>query len=376
MKYSEFKLESFLATREFSAPFNFCASDLESHSMQEIVHMADEQGLDLWNHLKLGYTETMGHPLLRDEICKLYGKHFRKEQILCFAGAEEGIYCMAHTLLEPQDHAIIVTPCYQSLESLPSSICSITKIQLEHKDGWELHIDHIRGAIKPNTKLIVLNFPHNPTGALITADTQLKIIELARKHDLWIFSDEVYRLLEINPTDRLPPFASIYEKGLSLSVMSKAYGLAGLRIGWIACQDVQLIGKMNKLKHYLSICNSGPSEILSLIALKASPKIHARNRNIMLDNLKLLDQFFEEYAEWFEWIRPKGGCIGYPLFKGDISIDEITDDLLVETGVLILPGSVYDDPRNHFRISFGRQSMPQALKKFVQYVDKKKQWRK
>ena len=168
----------------------------------------------------------------------------------------------------------------------------------------------------------------------------------------------------------------IYEKGISLSVMSKAWGLAGLRIGWIACQDSELLAKMNEVKHYLSICNSAPSEILSLIALRASAKIHERNRRLMQDNLKQLDHFFEEYANWFEWVRPKGGCIGYPLFKGNISIEKIADDLLQQFGVLILPSAIYDDNSNHFRISFARRSLPQVLEKFVQFIEKNKnQWR-
>lgn len=377
MKYPEFKLEGYLAEREFSAPFNLCASDLETHSMKEIIELADKEDLNLWNQLDLSYTEPKGHPQLRQEISKLYGKDVGQEEILCFAGAEEGIYCLAHTLLNAKDHVVVVTPCYQSLESLPSTICSTTKVRLIYERSWELDLGEIEDAIQSNTKLIVINFPHNPTGALITRETQFALVELAHKHDLWIFSDEVYRLLEINPADRLPPFASIYEKGISLSVMSKAYGLAGLRIGWIACQDRQLLKKMSEIKHYLSICNSAPSEILSLIALKASSKIHERNECLMMNNLNQLDLFFQKYANWFEWVRPKGGCIGYPLFKGDIPIEKIADDLLKQFGVLILPAAIYDDNSNHFRISFGRTSLPQALEKFVLFIEKNKnQWRK
>lgn len=368
MKYPEFQLETYLAKREFNAPFNLCASDLETYSMNEILHMADERDLNLWNNLTLGYNETEGHPLLREEISKIYGKGFSQKEILCFAGAEEGIFCMFHTLLNPEDHAIVITPCYQSLESLPATICNTTKIQLEYQREWELDIDEIADAIQPNTKLLVINFPHNPTGALITREIQCTLVELARKHDLWIFSDEVYRFLEVNPLHRLYPFASVYEKGISLSVMSKAYGLAGLRLGWIACQHLDLLKKMNGMKHYLSICNSAPSEILSLIALKASTLIQERNRNLMQSNLKLLDQFFEDYEYLFEWIRPKGGCIGYPLFKGKMPVDHLADKLLKEAGILILPGSVYNDYRNHFRISFGRKSMPEALERLINKI--------
>lgn len=376
MKYPEFKLETYLAAREFTAPYNLCASDLESRSMHDIIQMSDRETLGLWNELELSYTETQGHPLLREEISKEYAEAIGRDQILCFAGAEEGIYCMAHTLLGAKDHAIVITPCYQSLASLPKSICSTTEVKLHYQNNWDLDLKHIEEAIQPHTKLILINFPHNPTGALISHKTQMALVDLARQHGIWIFSDEVYRLLEIDQADRIPPIASVYEKGMSLSVMSKAYGLAGLRIGWIACQDSELLHKMNETKHYLSICNSAPSEILALMALKNQEKIHKRNRHLMLENLKALDHFFEEYADWFDWVRPKGGCIGYPLFKGSMSTSQLADALLEQFGVLLLPGSIYEDNQQFFRISFGRKSMPEALDRFSQFINKNKNtWR-
>lgn len=376
MKYPEFKLESYLAEREFVAPFNICSSDIETHSMKDILDMADSECLHLWEHLRLGYTETKGHPLLREEISKEYGHHFDSDNILCFAGAEEGIFSMAQALLNPSDHVIVMTPCYQSLASVPEVICSVTKVDLQYENNWELDIDTIEEAIKPNTKLLIINFPHNPTGTIISHHKQRSLIELARKHDLWIFSDEVYRLAELDESDRLEPIASLYERGLSLSVMSKAYGLAGLRIGWIACQDKEMLHKIGEVKHYLSICNSGPSEILSIIALRNQSQIIKRNRALIQKNIPLLDQFFDEYSEWFEWTRPQGGCTGYPLFKGRISISTLADQLLQECGVLILPGTIYDDKNNHFRISFGREAMPEGLNRFREFIENNQRtWR-
>lgn len=369
MKYPEFKLETYLADREFIAPFNLCASDMEAHSMQDIIQLADKDCLALWNELQLGYTESKGLPLLRDEICKEYGEVIDKEQILCFAGAEEGIYSMAHSLLEPKDHAIVITPCYQSLLSLPAAICSTTEVLLHYDQGWELDIEKIADAILPNTKLLLINFPHNPTGALISKKTQADLVALARKHDFWIFSDEVYRFLEVDPTSRLPPIASIYEKGISLNVMSKAFGLAGLRIGWVACQNKDLLQQMNETKHYLSICNSAPSEVLALIALRNQEKLLYKNRSTFENNLWKLDQFFDNHSDWFEWVRPKGGCIGYPLFKGNTPIAGLADDLLKQSGVLLLPGTVYHDHQNHFRISFGRKTMHEALDRLTQFIE-------
>lgn len=152
---------------------------------------------------------------LDKDISKGYGSCFDLDHVLCFVGAEEGIYSMAQALLTENDHAIVVTPCYQSLESLPASICPVTAIPLEYRSHWGLDVSRIADAITERTKLILINFLYNPTGALISAETQNELVHLARKYGIWIFSDEVYRLLEINPEDRIPPIASVYEKGMS-----------------------------------------------------------------------------------------------------------------------------------------------------------------
>lgn len=375
MKYPDFKLESYLAEREFSGPLNLCGSDLETHTLEELLQLADLESLALWQKLALSYTEPKGHPLLREEISKQYWPQADKEGILCFAGAEEGIFCMAHALLEKGDHAVVVTPCYQSLQSLPATLASVTTVPLRQEEGWRLDLSKMEKAIQANTKLIILNVPHNPTGGTISASQQQGIIELARKQDLWIFCDEVYRYLELDPVDRLPPIASVYEKGLSLNVMSKAYGLAGLRIGWVASQNKQILGRMGEVKHYLSICNSAPSEILALMALRASRTLLSRNLEIMHENLKGLKVFFNTYVDWFEWVPPKAACIAFPRFKATLSIEQMADELLREVNVLILPGSVFDYPGNHFRISFGRKNMAEALMRFSKFIDKnKKNW--
>lgn len=363
-----FQLEDYLSTREFSAPYMFGSSDAETWSMKELVEMADEECQKLWGNLGLGYTETQGHPLLREEIAQQYNENIFAKNVLCFAGAEEGIYAACQTLLEPTDHAIVITPAYQSLESIPASLCDVTSISLSPENKWSLDVSLVKEAIQPNTKLLLINFPQNPTGTIITHGQQKLLVELARSKGIWIFSDEVYRLLELDPKDRLPPMADIYEKGLSLGVMSKAYGLAGLRIGWIACQDQAMLKKFGEMKHYLTICNSAPSEILSLIALRNSETLLARNHEIMKSNIKLLDAFFDEYSDAFEWVRPKGGCVGFPKLKLSISAYDFCEQLCLQKGVVALPNTVYDFKGNHIRVGFGRKNMPEALERVKESI--------
>jgi aspartate/methionine/tyrosine aminotransferase len=181
-----------------------------------------------------------------------------------------------------------------------------------------------------------------------------------------VFSDEVYRGIERHPDLQLPSVADRYERGLSLGVMSKAYGLPGLRIGWIACRDASLLDRMHSIKHYLSICNAAPSELLATMALKARAQILARNRALIARNLPLLTDFFAGHADRFHWEIPDGGCIAYPRYRGAEGVDTFTRNLVERAGVLLLPASVYRSalgptPQDRFRIGFGREAMPTGL---------------
>ncbi|NQY43777.1 MAG: pyridoxal phosphate-dependent aminotransferase [Legionellales bacterium] len=331
--------------------------------------MEDEDTKILLDKIQLRYTETYGHPILLEDISKEYNSSITKDNILCFAGAEEGIYTALHSLLNENDHAIIITPCYQSLESIAGSICSVSHIPLQHNKNWDLDIQLVKDNLKSNTKVIIINYPHNPTGALISHDQQQEIINIAREKNIWIFSDEAYRLLEIDPKHRLEPMANLYEKAISLGVMSKSFGLAGLRIGWTVTQDLNFLKTMSEMKYYLSICNSAPSEILSIIALRNKDKILKRNIGIMSSNLQLLDNFFNNTQDIFDWIPPKGGCIGFPKIKLKISAYDFCENLRKNKGVVAIPNTVYNFKENHFRIGFGRKNMPKALDKVKNFLE-------
>jgi aspartate/methionine/tyrosine aminotransferase len=364
-----FKLEEYLAKYEFSAKFLLCCSDAESFSMLEIIDMASSKEMDLWNNLRLGYTESPGLPALRKTVAEELYPMLDGENILMFAGAEEGIFCALHTLIEEGDHVIVLTPCYQSLLEIPKSKgADITEIQLKEKNDWRIDLSAIQNSIKPNTKCIVINFPHNPTGQVIEEDELKALIEICQSNDIWLFSDEVYRLLGSPNKPWASPAACIYDKALSLGVMSKAFGMAGLRIGWIACQDKEILKKIEQMKHYTSICNSAPAEILSLISLKSKEEILQRNNKIVSDNLKLLDQFFIEYNHLFDWIRPQGGCVGFVKYKGAGSIEAFCKQLVNKQNVLLMPASIYNCESNHFRIGFGRKNMPECLDQLKEFL--------
>jgi len=369
----DFRLETFFSKWEFSARYHLCASDMESISVNELLRMADDDGRQDWDELRLGYTETFGASKLRREIAATYDE-INAQEILTFAGAEEGIFAAMQVLLGADDHAIVITPNYQAAETLPCAICEVTGVALDQDNNWDLDIDQVRSALRPNTKVISINFPHNPTGKVIDRGTLDSLLEPARERGIYVFSDEVYRLLERSDAVRLPQVADIYERGLSLNVMSKAYGLPGLRIGWIATKDRELLSAMERTKHYLSICNSGPSEVLATIALTASKKLLKRNHRIIIENLALLDDFFAHYPDLFDWSVPDGGCIGYPRYRGAEGVENFCKELVEKSGVLLLPASVYSSdltptPTDRFRIGYGRTNMGMGLAELTSFIE-------
>jgi aspartate/methionine/tyrosine aminotransferase len=368
----DFKLETYFSRWEFSARYHLTASDAESLSLRELLAMGGADDAEAFDNLWLGYTQTFGAPELREAIAATYDRQ-SQQNILCFAGAEEGLYIACHALLSTGDHAIVVTPNYQAAETVPLSICEVTGVPLDPTRNWRLDLERVAAAIRPNTKLVSINFPHNPTGKIIDHEDLDALVALCRQHGLWLFSDEVYRLLGPDPARHVPQVADIYERGLSLNVMSKAYGLPGLRIGWIACQDRDLLVRMERMKHYLSICNSGPSEQLACIALKHRERILARNNDLVRHNLDLLDTFFAEFPGLFEWRRSDGGCVGYPRYVGPGTVEAFTTELVERSGVLLLPSSIYGSelgpvPQDRFRIGFGRARLAEGLAAFREHL--------
>lgn len=368
-----FELETYFSKWEFQAKHHLTASDAQSLSVGELLDFA---GLpqDHLLGLHLGYTETWGAADLRQAIAETYDK-ILPENILCFAGAEEGVYTAMRVLLNADDHAIVVVPNYQAAETVPLDICAVTGVALDPENHWHLDLDDIRRAIRPNTKLISVCFPNNPTGHIIPKEDYRALIEICRTHELYLFSDEVYRGVELDSSKRIPQAADAYEKGLSLNVMSKAYGLPGLRIGWIATQDIKVLQRLERYKHYLSICNSAPSERLAVIALSVREKLLDKNRALLRRNISKLDAFFADYPALFEWSHPDGSCIGYPKFTGRGGVEDFCERLVEEEGVLLLPASLYrselmDTPTDHFRIGFGRDNMDAGLTAFRAFMDR------
>jgi aspartate/methionine/tyrosine aminotransferase len=329
--------------------------------MADLLALADDEAAGLWRDLRLGYTESTGHPLLRREIAALY-ETTDPDDILVTAGAEEGIYALVSILLGPGDHAIVTWPAYQSLyEVARAAGADVTLHELHEADAWAIDVDALRAQVTPRTRLIVINAPHNPTGMLPDLATFEAIVEIAAEAGANVLSDEVYRYLEVDTADRLPAGVDAGRHVVSLGVMSKSFAMAGLRIGWLATHDRSILDRVARMKDYTTICSSAPSEILALIGLRARDAVLARSREIVLGNLAALDGLFERWAGTLSWVRPRGGSIGFPRLRPDIDVERFCAELVEAEGVLLLPGSRFGHPGNHVRIGFGRTDLPEAV---------------
>lgn len=369
---AQFRLEAFFATWEFKARHHLTASDAETIDMAQLLALADDRDRERWETLGLAYIETRGTLDLREAIASTY-QRIEAQDILCFAGAEEGMYCAMKALLEPHDHAIIVVPNYQSMESLPESTCAVTGVALHERNNWALDIDEIRVALRPSTRMLAVNFPNNPTGAIASHETFAELVALCEERGMYLFSDEVYRGVERDASKRLVQAADLYDRALSLNVTSKSYGLPGLRVGWIASKNHDALDRMAELKHYLSICNSAPSEVLATIAIKARETLWARNQALIAENLARLGTFFAHHSNRFEWYEPDGGCVAFPRYLGPGDVETFCQELLETHGVLLLPASLYASnlaptSTDRFRIGFGRRGMSEALTAFEAFL--------
>ena len=322
-----------------------------------------------WDSLELGYTESTGDPLLRRAIAALY-ETIEPDEILTFAGAEEAVFCLLNVTLGPGDHAIVTWPGYQSLYEVGRAAgAEVTLHELRETDGWALDLDRLRRQLTPSTRLIVVNVPHNPTGMLPDQGTFNELVTIAEEAGARLLVDEVYRGLELNEADRLPAGADASRGAVSLGVMSKAYAMAGLRIGWLASHDRDLLARVAAFKDYTTICSSAPSEILSIIALRSHDRVLRRSRDIVAGNLERLDGFFEDWADRFTWVRPRAGSIGFPrLTVPGVRIEDWAAGLVEAEGVLLLPATQFGHPGNHFRVGFGRTDLPEAVARMEAYA--------
>jgi len=362
----EFRLETYFSRWEFAAEHHLTASDAQTLTVGEVLALGTEEDRAAFAELPLGYLETWGTDRLREAVAGTYTL-CGPGDVLVFAGAEEALFWLLQLLVAPGEHAVVTAPSYQALETVPVAAgVQVSGVLLDEADGWRLDLDAVRAALRPSTRLLAVNFPNNPTGAVPDAATWAALVELCEERGIRLVADEVYRGLELEPARTLTQAADLSPTAVSVNVMSKSYGLPGLRVGWVACRDHALLERLERHKHYTSICNAGPSEFLAALALRHAPAVQARNRAIMEENLPVFDAFFARHRELFDWAPPEGGVVAFPRYRGPDGVETFCRELVETEGVLLLPASVYasqlvEVPADRFRIGVGRRDPSFAL---------------
>jgi aspartate/methionine/tyrosine aminotransferase len=367
MKIAPFRIEDYFGKYEFTAKYLLSSSDAESRTIADLLSLepgAQEKLLQHW----CGYTESPGAPWLRGTIAGSY-HGMQAANVLVTAAAEEAIFVFYESLVEPGDHVIVETPCYESAWTLPVSAgADVSAWKRKAENGWAHDLGALEAQIRPNTKVIYINTPHNPTGLLMPRDVLQGVLDLAGRKGIYVFCDEVYRGLEHDPATRLPAGCELYERAVGLGSMSKVYGLPGLRLGWLVSRDAAILKKCLDLKMYTTICSPAPSEFLTDLAVRHRETILERNRQIVLRNLQQLSAFLQRRSRVFTWTKPNASPIGFVQWHLDGDVYAFCEKVVAESGVLLLPGSIYDEPR-HIRFGFGRKNMPEALAQLDGWLD-------
>jgi aspartate/methionine/tyrosine aminotransferase len=360
-RFKSLKMVEFSARLRKFNPINFHSSNPQEFSINELNKLLNENILAIDSQQQLGYVASEGNESLRCAISLLFTQ-ISYQDILTTSGAQEAIYCCIHALLETNDNVLAITPIFEPLILTAQEIgCNIITQTLEPKKVWELDLNKLEQNLKQGIKLLIINFPHNPTGALLTSYQLNQIISLCDKYNCWLLSDEVFRGLEHKENKRLPCVADIYPKGISIGVLSKSFALPAIRIGWIASQNNWLKQRLIEIKNYLSICNSLIDSIISEKIIQQHQKIWQRNREIILANKLILNKYINNNSEYFSYSEPEAGCLAFPIFK-PFSVEHFAEKLVQTNKLLVLPGYVFNTPINGFRLSLGSKDFNEKLK--------------
>jgi aspartate/methionine/tyrosine aminotransferase len=335
--------------------------------MAQLISMADKETKQMWDAVSLGYTESYGHPILRQTIADTY-TGISAEDVLVVIPAE-GIFLVMNALLKPGDHVICTYPAFQSLFEIALSMgCEVSKWEPDEARGWLFDMQQLEDLIREDTKLVVANFPHNPTGFIPSKQDYKRLISILDERGIYLFSDEMFRYLEVEPGATLPSACELYERAVTLFGLSKTFGLPGLRTGWLVTRDKNLQQRILDLKYYTTICSSAPSEILAIIALRSQDEIFNQQFSRLLRNIKVLDSFFERNNHLFKWNRPVGSSMCFPRLLLSQGSTSFCQDLLKNTGIMLAPSSLFDYGEQHIRVGFGREDLPQVIVLLEDYL--------
>lgn len=352
-----FALADFLSRWIPTIRHDLASSDSETMRLADLLALAQADDLDRWHGLGFGYLDPRGAEWLRAAVAARY-ERLGADAVLCCAGAQEALACVTAVLLTPADHAVVILPIYQPSEEAVMARCAASGVSLrEEAGGWRLDVAEVAAALRPETRLILMNMPNSPTGAVLDPGTSADLVALCRRRGLWLVCDEVYRHTQARGGTRA--VADLFERGVSIDSLSKGFGLAGLRVGWIACRDRRLLAAALNAKNRMSSCLSATSEALAQVALRSQDRILARTRRIGARNRSGLDALIARHPDRFEGAPADNLAFAFPRYRGAEGADRFADELARCAETLVLPSNLWRSrlaavPTDRLRIGLGR----------------------
>ena len=373
MYIKPFKVEEWMNAYETGAKYNIAETCVDSVSLNELLEIAGKSPEEFWQQFgsrRLTYGFIEGNPEIKQGICKLY-KTLKPEEIVTTHGAAGANHHVFYSLVEPGDEVVSIMPTYQQLYSIPESYgANLKLVHLKNENGYLPDLEELRGLVTPKTKLICINNPNNPTGALMSKELLMEIVEIARGVGAYILCDEVYRHLTQEDV-WCESIVDLYEKGISVSSMSKVFSLAGLRLGWIATHDMDLIKNFLSHRDYNLVSCGMFDEAVAGIALANSEKILERNCKIVRDNLAILDEWVEKEPH-VHYTKPQAGTTALVYYDLDIPSYEFCKEMYDKTGAFVTPGDCFEQPHS-MRIGYACETKEleeglKAVSKFLEDV--------
>lgn len=369
MHLTDFKLERYFAKYEFTTKYLLSSSDCDGYPLQYVLDCATPAERRMYDEIKLGYTDSPGSLFLREAIARQYTTITPDKVVVTSPG--EANFALMNVLLQAGDHVICMSPAYQSLYQIAEDLGASVSYWKPENNTWYYNPDELAKLVTPNTKLIIVNFPHNPTGFLPTLDQQKRIVTIAKQHNIVLFADEMYHQLVHDEKNQLPAFCDLYENAVSLWGMAKSFGLAGLRMGWLASHNQKILGSVLAYKDYLTICNNPISEVLTTIALNHKEKFINPNLDKIRHNIMLFEKFVNDHNKMFLFQKPVSGSTGFIQLLNGETAKQFSERVVHEAGIMLLPSEMFDYGTQHLRIGFGRASMPEVLEVLKKYLSEK-----
>lgn len=372
MKIAAFKVEEWMNQNETKAKYNIAETCVDSVTLDELFRLAGRDRrafFDDFSQHRLTYGEIFGAAALKGEIAKLYAS-ISPDDVVTTHGASGANHLALYSLVEPGDAVISVMPTYQQLYSIPESYgAQLRVLKLKREENFQPDLERLRSLVNKRTKLICINNPNNPTGALMPEETLRAIVEIARSADTYVLCDEVYRFLTQEELYQ-PSIADLYEKGISIGSVSKVFSLAGLRLGWIATRSVEAMREVLLHRDYDTISCGMIDEAFATVALQAKEALLARNKRIVRENLALLDEWVAKERR-FSYVKPQCGTTALLYCEADIPSEEFCSRLLAETGAFLTPGSCFDE-EHCFRIGYAcnKAELEAGLAKLSEFTKK------